>query len=146
MSILGQWERLSCLSCRTHHDRIAGISGILPVSMVESIVQHTLDSESVCLKETYITSTQIPLAKASRVAGKYSGTMCLDGERNPGTVSTVRDSTMGKEGLRLSENSSPGSRRMCISRRGTAGIQPTTPEAPVPIWKHSAPNQGSLLQ
>lgn len=113
--------------------------------MVESIGQHTLDSSSFCLKETYITATRIPLAKASRVAGKYSGTMCPDGERNPGIVSTGMDSTMGKEVFGISEHSSPGSRRVCVSGWGTARIQAMTPGAPMPTWKHIVPNQSSLL-
>lgn len=114
--------------------------------MVESIGQHTLHSSSFCLKGTYITSTQIPLAKASRGAGKYSGTVCLDGERNPGIVSSGVDSTMGKEVCGISEHSSPVSRRVRVSGWGRARIQALTLEAPVPTWKHIAPNQSSLLQ
>lgn len=81
-----------------------------------------------------------------RVAGKYSGTVCLDGERNPGIVSSGTDSTMGKEVLRISEHSSPVSHRVRVSGRGTARIQAMTPEAPMPTWKCIAPNQSSLLQ
>lgn len=81
-----------------------------------------------------------------RVAGKYSGTVCLDGERNPGIVSSGTDSTMGKEALGISEHSSPVSHRVRVSGRGTARIQAMTPEAPMPTWKRIAPNQSSLLQ
>lgn len=109
--------------------------------MVESIGQHTLHSSSFCLRDIHPFHPD-----AIRVAGKYSGTVCLDGERNPGIVSSGTDATMGKQVFGISEHSSPVPRRVRVSGWGTARIQALTPEAPVPTWKRIAPNQSSLLQ
>lgn len=97
------------------------------------------------LKETYTAFIQIPLAKASCVAGKYSHTMCVHRERNPEIVSTSTNSTMGREMLRTSENSSPGSLG-CAINMGHSQNPPTTSKSPLPAWEHVAPTRGSLLQ
>lgn len=59
------------------------VSGRLPASMAEDTLQHSPGSSRFCLEETHVTSTWIPLAEASHVAGEYSHTMCPQGARNP---------------------------------------------------------------